>query len=149
MTNRQPTGANAPTGNHSGEDELTRLVRLIARQAAHEALRAFTDSLETRTGHPRAPFDPPIQPEGESRGTAREVGPPPEPGERWLSVAAVAARLGISERWVRRKIARGELPAHRVGRLLRVGERALAAYVARAASRRMRTSLMSPGSRNV
>jgi excisionase family DNA binding protein len=56
----------------------------------------------------------------------------PEFEERFLSVAAIAQRLGVSEKTIRRKIDRGELPAHRVGRLLRVGEGALAAYVARA-----------------
>ena len=130
MTNRRPTGASAPTGNPSGEDALTRLVGLIARQAAQEALTAFTEGLVTRAGHPGAPFDPPIQLESESLGTAGEAGPPPEPGERWSSVAAVAERLGVSQKWVRRKIASGELPAHRVGRLLRVGERGLTAFVA-------------------
>jgi excisionase family DNA binding protein len=134
MSNRRPTGANGPTGNPSGEDDLTRLVRLIARQAAQEALKAFTDALATRTGHTRAPFDPPIQLESESLETAGEAGPPPELGERWLSVAAVAERLGVSEKWVRRKIASGEMPAHRVGRMLRIGERGLAAFVAGKAS---------------
>jgi excisionase family DNA binding protein len=131
MSNRQPTGANGPTGNPSGEDDLTRLVRLIARQAAQEALKALTDGLATRAGHTRAPFNTPIQLESESLGTGGAAGPPPEPGERWLSVAAIAERLNVSEKWVRRKIASGELKAHRVGRLLRIGERGLAAYVAR------------------
>jgi excisionase family DNA binding protein len=129
MTNRRPKGANAPTGKAT-DDELTRLVRLIARQAAQEALKAFTDGLETQTGHPGAPFDPPIQLEGGSLGTAGEADPRAEPGQRWLSVATVAERLGVSEKWVRRKIASREMPAHRVGRLLRVGERGLAAFVA-------------------
>ena len=61
---------------------------------------------------------------------------PPEPGERFLSVAEVAKRLGVSEKTVRRKIASGDLPAHRVGKLLRVSERILTAYVTRARSRR-------------
>jgi excisionase family DNA binding protein len=124
MTNRRPLGANAPTGNAAGEDDLTRLVRLIARQAAQEALKAFTDGLETSTSHSGAASDPPF-PRGNK---PREA----DPAERWLTVAAVAERLGVSEKWVRRKIASGELPAHRVGRLVRIGERGLAAYVARA-----------------
>jgi excisionase family DNA binding protein len=131
MTNCRPTGANAPTGNSSGEDDLTRLVQLIARQAAKEALQAFTDGLAARAGHAaRAPSDPRIQLESDSLGTAGEAGPPPEPGERWLTVAAVAERLGVSEKWVRRKISSSELPAHRVGRLLRIGERGLSGFVA-------------------
>jgi excisionase family DNA binding protein len=124
MTNRRPLGANAPTGNAAGEDDLTRLVRLIARQAAQEALKAFTDGLATSTSHSGAASGPPF-PRGNK---PREA----DPAERWLTVAAVAERLGVSEKWVRRKAASGELPAHRVGRLVRIGERGLAAYVARA-----------------
>jgi excisionase family DNA binding protein len=116
MSNRRPLGANSSTGNPTGEDDLTRLVRLIAREAAQEALKAFRDGLEAHAGHPEAIPDPPF--------------PSPEPGERWLSVDVVAGRLGVSEKWVRRKIRSGELPAHRVGRLLRISERGLATYVA-------------------
>ena len=61
---------------------------------------------------------------------------PPEPGERFLSVAEVAKRLGVSEKTVRRKIASDDLPAHRLGKLLRVSERILTAYVTRARPRR-------------
>ena len=116
MSNRRPLGANSPTGNPAGEEDLTRLVRLIARQAAQEALKAFRDGLETPASHPEVSPDHPF--------------PSPEPEERWLSVGAVAERLGVSEKWVRRKIGSGELPANRVGRLLRIGERSLADYVA-------------------
>jgi excisionase family DNA binding protein len=52
--------------------------------------------------------------------------------ERFFTVAAVAKRLDVSEKSVRRKIASGELPAHRVGRLLRIGERGLSAYLVKA-----------------
>ena len=131
MTNRQPTGANAPTGKSCSDDDLTRLVRLIARQAAEEALKSFKDALETHAAHAEAPTDSRIQPEDELLGTAGDADPPPEQRERWLSVAAVAERLDVSEKWVRRKIASRDLPAHRVGRLLRVSERGLADYVAR------------------
>ena len=61
---------------------------------------------------------------------------PPEPEERFLSVAEVAKRLGVSEKTVRRKIASGDLPAHRVGKLLRVSERILTACLTRARPRR-------------
>jgi excisionase family DNA binding protein len=124
MSNGRPFRANSSSGNPSGEDGLTRLVRLIARQAAREALKAFADGLETSASHPGAASDPPSP-----RGNKRREG---DPAERCLSVAEVADRLGVSEKWVRRKIAGGELRAHRVGRLLRIGERGLAAYLARA-----------------
>ena len=53
-------------------------------------------------------------------------------GERFLSAAEIAKRVGASQKWVRRKIADGGLPAHRIGRLLRVAEGDLAVYLARA-----------------
>jgi excisionase family DNA binding protein len=109
LAHQSRTGS-APTS------DLTRLVRLIARQAAQEALKTFRDGLTSPASHPEAIADPQF--------------PPPEREERWLSVGAVAERLGVSEKWVRRKIGTGELPAHRVGRLLRIGERDLAEYVA-------------------
>lgn len=46
-----------------------------------------------------------------------------------LSVEAIAERLAVSTKTVRRMIARGELTCCRVGRLLRVSEAALAAYL--------------------
>jgi excisionase family DNA binding protein len=39
-----------------------------------------------------------------------------------LAIPDVADRLGISTKSVRRMIARGELRAHRIGRLIRVSE---------------------------
>jgi excisionase family DNA binding protein len=39
-------------------------------------------------------------------------------------------KLGVSSKTVRRMINRGELPVHRVGKLLRVGEHALCARLA-------------------
>jgi excisionase family DNA binding protein len=48
---------------------------------------------------------------------------------RLQDVAGVASRLGVSEKTVRRMIDRAELPAHRVGRLLRVSEADLAEYL--------------------
>lgn len=46
-----------------------------------------------------------------------------------LDLDAVAKRLGVSIKTVRRIIDRGELPVHRVGRLLRISEADLAEYV--------------------
>lgn len=48
-----------------------------------------------------------------------------------LSVAAVASRLGVSEKTVRRRIAARALPAFRDGGVLRVRPRDLDRYVAR------------------
>ncbi len=47
------------------------------------------------------------------------------------NVADVASCLDVAEKTVRRAIARGELPAHRVGRLLRVSEEDLADYLSK------------------
>jgi len=44
------------------------------------------------------------------------------------SIRAAAALLGVSRRTLRRLIARGELPAHRAGRGLRVTDAAIDAY---------------------
>jgi len=49
-----------------------------------------------------------------------------------LSVAEVAVRLDVSPKTVRRMIDRGDLRAHRIGRLVRVGERSLADYLGKA-----------------
>jgi excisionase family DNA binding protein len=103
-------------GGSDPTPDLTRLVQLIARQAAQEALKTFRDGLTSPASHPEPVPDAQF--------------PSPEREERWLSVEAVAERLGVSEKWVRRKIGSGELPAHRVGRLLRIGEQGLAEYVA-------------------
>ena len=45
-----------------------------------------------------------------------------EPAPRLLSVAAVADRLDVSTKTVRRWIAAGELRIHRLGRSVRIGE---------------------------
>ena len=55
--------------------------------------------------------------------------------DRLFSIPQAADQLGISEKSVRRAIQRGELVAHRIGRLLRIAEEDLAAFVA---MRRMR-----------
>jgi excisionase family DNA binding protein len=125
MTSRRPIGVKVPTADARGEDDLTRLVRLIARQAAKEAFKVFTDAFETRSIQVGLPSNPPelkIRPEK----TATKTDPSLEPGERFLSVAEVAVRLGVSGKTVRRMIERGDLRAHRVGRLVRVAERSLA-----------------------
>ena len=46
-------------------------------------------------------------------------------------VFSVARRLGVSTKSVRRAIASGDLTAHRLGRLLRVADADLEAYLAR------------------
>lgn len=51
-----------------------------------------------------------------------------------LSVPAVAERLDVSEKTVRRMIAAGELPAHHVGRLVRVSADDLLVFLARCRS---------------
>jgi excisionase family DNA binding protein len=51
--------------------------------------------------------------------------------EPLLDLDAVATRLGVSSKTVRRLIDRGELAVHRIGRLLRVSEMDLQSYVAR------------------
>jgi excisionase family DNA binding protein len=59
-----------------------------------------------------------------------------------MTVAAAAQRLGLHEASVRRMIARGELPAVRVGRLLRVSPAAIDALVALAEGR---PNMAAPG----
>jgi excisionase family DNA binding protein len=55
----------------------------------------------------------------------------PAPAPRLLSTAAVAARLDVSQKTVRRLIENGQLPIHRIGRQVRISEPDLAAYIAR------------------
>ena len=69
------------------------------------------------------------------RGDAAPSGslPPPIPTlptPALLDAAAVAARLDVSLRTVRRLIAAGELPVHRIGRAVRVSEDDLARFLA-------------------
>jgi excisionase family DNA binding protein len=124
MTNRRPI-VKVPTTDASGEDDFTRLVRAIARQAAKEAFSLFRDALEARSlqgGLPCNPTKLEIWPEN----TATQTDPSPQQAGRFLSIAEVAVRLDVSEKTVRRMIERGDLRAHRVGRLIRVAERSLA-----------------------
>lgn len=52
------------------------------------------------------------------------------PTPRMLKVREVAEILAISERQVFRVIARGDLPAHRFDRTVRISERDLRGYIA-------------------
>jgi excisionase family DNA binding protein len=70
--------------------------------------------------------------ENQPDNTATKANASPEPGERFLKVAEVAVRLDVSPKTVRRMIDRGDLRAHRIGRLVRVGERSLANYLGKA-----------------
>jgi excisionase family DNA binding protein len=130
MTKRRDQGANHPTGNAVGENSLTRLVRLIARQ---EALRVFSGALETPTAdaEPARLSNLSMPSENRPEAVASGADPSPEPGEQFLSVAEVALRLDVSEKTVRRRIASGDLLAHRIGKPIRVNERVLTAYLTR------------------
>ena len=130
MTRRRPVGGKPPAAEASGEDDLTRLIRTIARQAAREAFSVFRDALDARAVKDLPLLDRSKLEHGHE-GHAECA--PAEPGERFLSVAEVAKRLGVSEKTVRRKIASDDLPAHRVGKLLRVSERFLTEYLTRRA----------------
>lgn len=55
--------------------------------------------------------------------------PDPRAAAPLLAVQEVAHRLGISVKTVRRMIAGRHLPAHRIGRLVRVTETDLQAFV--------------------
>jgi excisionase family DNA binding protein len=99
-----------PAAEASDEDDLIRLIRIIARQAAQEAFSVFRDAFDVDAIKPPPLLDPPnLEPARE--GHAGKECAPPEPGERFLSVAEVAKRLGVAEKTVRRKIASGDLPA--------------------------------------
>jgi excisionase family DNA binding protein len=122
-----PRRANKQLPGRLTTHDFTRLVRVIG-QAAREAFSLFSDVLEKRAIQSGPPWDP-TKPEVGGENSALETDPSPEQPERFLSVADVAVRLGVSEKTVRRMIARGDLRAHRVGRLIRVAERSLAAYL--------------------
>jgi excisionase family DNA binding protein len=131
MTRRRPSGASAPTGSAADEDTLVRLLRTIARQAAQEAFNAFRESQHASPGPGEPQHDSLAQPGTGIEETTSNADQPPGSAEQFFSVAAVAKTLEVSEKTVRRKIAGGELSANRMGPLLRVSERDLAAYVAR------------------
>jgi excisionase family DNA binding protein len=50
-------------------------------------------------------------------------------GARFFTIAEIARQFGVSEKWVRRRIAEGQLPAHQMGRLIRISEADAVAYV--------------------
>ena len=55
---------------------------------------------------------------------------------RYYTMAEAASILTVSQRTVQRLIARGELPAFRVGRLIRVSEVQLEEYIAASTGQR-------------
>lgn len=54
----------------------------------------------------------------------------PPAASRMLSIVAVAARLDVSTKTVRRAIKAGDLRVHRIGRLYRITEEDLHLYAA-------------------
>jgi excisionase family DNA binding protein len=56
--------------------------------------------------------------------------PPPEPGERVLSVPEAAALLGISEHTLKRHARAGTVPCQKVGKFWRFSKSELEAFVA-------------------
>jgi hypothetical protein len=99
MTNRRPIGAKDPPVNADGEDDLTRLIRTIARQAAQEAFNLVRDALEAPLAPAGSPCGPP-ELENRPENTATKANASPEPGERFFSVAEVAVRLNVSQKTV-------------------------------------------------
>ena len=55
---------------------------------------------------------------------------PARAGARLHTVEAVAERLGLSDKTIRRRITDGDLVAHRIGRRLRISEQDLQAFLA-------------------
>lgn len=55
----------------------------------------------------------------------------PPPASRLLDVADVAVRLKLSQKTIRRLIERGELPAIRIGRSVRIVEADVTAFIQR------------------
>jgi excisionase family DNA binding protein len=77
---------------------------------------------------------PPAGPRARAQCPARAEAPQPQrasdPSPALLTIALVADRLTVSSRHVRRLIERGELPVHRIGRVVRISEDDLARYLA-------------------
>lgn len=57
------------------------------------------------------------------------VRPSHRPPESWLTVPEIAVLLRVSRMTVYRRIETGELPAHRIGRALRIREKDFDAYL--------------------
>jgi excisionase family DNA binding protein len=115
-------GAKKPTVRDIGEDDLIRLVRILAREAAQEAFAVFMDA---RKGH--SSQAPPLPnrsrlTDHRSDGSTMNKSPSPASDERSLSVQEAAARAGVSQKTIRRRIKSGELPALRFGKLYRIRE---------------------------
>ena len=83
MTKRRPIGAKDPPVKADGEDDLTRLIRTIARQAAQEAFNLVRDAFETPLAPAGSPCGPP-ELENRPDNSATKTNPSPEPGERFL-----------------------------------------------------------------
>ena len=109
-------GKNRPAAEARGEDNLIRLIREIARQAAREAFDVFREA-----GPLTLAVSPSSAAESENRpDNVSKANPATEPDDRFLTVADVAAKLAVSQRTVRRMIDRGDLRGQRVGRLVRI-----------------------------
>ena len=65
---------------------------------------------------------------GAAMSRSNSPGPQRDHGQL-LDVPAVARRLHVSDKTVRRLIARGELHAHRIGRQLRISEEELRRFI--------------------
>lgn len=53
------------------------------------------------------------------RRSKRQPATPPKPESGWLNKIQAAEYLGVSERWIDRRIERGEIPFHKFGKLIR------------------------------
>ena len=75
-------------------------------------------------------FSPPVSGKRRARTHAATTATPRRVPPALLTVEDVAEHLVASPRHVRRLIARGELPVHRIGRLVRISPADLARLVA-------------------
>jgi excisionase family DNA binding protein len=127
------------------------------RAFAAVAIRAYARDLK-RNGQAVPPellrladalFRPPDAPNGQGRPKLAVVTPPTEGENRrpLKSTGQAAALLGVSERFVRRAAAAGELTSVHIGRCLRFRDEDITAYVERrASSGRSRNVGHEPGS---
>jgi excisionase family DNA binding protein len=119
---QQPTlGLNAGGGDLTSDtrqpisrlDALQQLARMLARQVAAEFYKA--DCASSEEGGPTMKWRPP----------AATAATPAEPSVRLLTVAQAAKAIQLSERQVRRMIAKGEIQHRRFGRVIRIHPRDL------------------------
>jgi excisionase family DNA binding protein len=61
-----------------------------------------------------------------------ELDPTSRSVARFFTIAEIARQWNVLEKWTRRRIAEGQLPAHQMGRLIRISEADAAAYVKKA-----------------